>query len=104
MERTTATVVLAASAILILARVAKPLVMWKIILIGAMTAFLALSLTVDPLRNYFELVDPPRSTLIMMGIVIAATGALLPAVWRLGNHTVGWGERLHHRRRAGTVA
>ena len=98
-ERTTATVVLASCAILILARVAKPLVMWKIVLIAAMSAFLALTLIIEPLRNYFELVDPPRATLIMMGIVIAATGVLLPLVWRLGDAAVAWGEGMLHRRR-----
>ncbi len=99
-ERTTATIVLASCAILILARVAKPLVMWKIVLIAAMTAFLALTLIADPLRNYFELVDPPRGTLIMMGVVVAATGLLLPLVWRVGDRAVAWGEKVLDRRRS----
>ncbi|MEO7398542.1 MAG: HAD-IC family P-type ATPase [Ilumatobacteraceae bacterium] len=98
-ERTTATVVLAASAILILARVARPLAMWKIGLILAMTAFLALTLVLPPLRRYFELVDPPRATLIMMGVVIATTGVMLPVVWRLGDALVGWAETVVQGRR-----
>jgi cation-transporting ATPase E len=92
-ERTVATVVLASSAILVLARVAKPLVAWKIALVAAMAAFLGLALVLDPLRNYFVLVDPPSGTIIMMAVVIAATGLLLPVVWRLGDRVVGWGER-----------
>lgn len=98
MERTTATIVLASCAILILARVARPLAMWKIGMIAVMTAFLALTLILDPLRDYFELVDPPRGTLIMMAIVIAATAVLLPVVWKLGERAVGWGETIIDRR------
>ena len=97
-ERTVATVVLAASAILVLARVARPLVSWKIALITAMAAFLGLALVLRPLRNYFVLVDPPSSTTIMMAVVIAATGLVLPAVWRLGDRVIGWSERLVMRR------
>jgi cation-transporting ATPase E len=92
-ERTVATVVLAASAILVLARVARPLAAWKMALIAAMAAFLGLALVLDPLRNYFVLVDPPSGTIVMMAVVIAATGLSLPAVWRLGDRLIGWGER-----------
>ena len=92
-ERTVATIVLASSAILVLARVAKPLAMWKMILIAAMAAFLGLALVFRPLRNYFVLVDPPSGTIIMMAIVIGATGLLLPLVWRLGDWSVGAAER-----------
>ena len=92
-ERTTATIVLAASAILVLARVAQPWRAWKIALISVMTAFLALTLLVDPLRDYFDLKDPPRGVLIMMGVVIAATGLLLPLVWRAAEVVIAWGER-----------
>ena len=92
-ERTVATIVLAASAILVLARVARPLVMWKMGLVLAMAAFLALALLVQPLKNYFLLVDPPSGMLIMMAVTIVATGLLLPLVWRLGDRVVGWGEQ-----------
>ena len=91
-ERTVATVVLAACAVLILARVARPLAMWKVMLIAAMAAFLALALLFDPLRDYFALSDPPSGTLIMMAVVVGATGVLLPLVWRLGNVVIGWAE------------
>jgi hypothetical protein len=72
--------------------------MWKIGLIVAMAAFLALALLLDPLRNYFALVDPPSGMIVMMGVVVAATGALLPAVWKLGDRAVGWFERRIARR------
>ena len=91
-ERTVATVVLAACAVLILARVARPLAMWKVMLIAAMAAFLALALLFDPLRDYFALSDPPSGTLIMMAVVVGVTGVLLPLVWRLGNVVIGWAE------------
>ncbi len=92
-SRTVATIVLAASAVLVLARVARPLVSWKLVLITAMSAFLALALLFPPLRDYFKLVLPPSGTLVMMAIVVAVTGLLLPVVWRLGDHVVGWGEQ-----------
>ena len=95
-SRTVATVVLAATAILVLARVARPLVMWKVGLVAAMAGFLALALIFRPLRDYFKLVDPPRGTLVMMALVIAAAGLLLPFVWRLGDRVVAWGERHLH--------
>ncbi|MCU1388374.1 MAG: metal transporter ATPase [Ilumatobacteraceae bacterium] len=101
-ERTVATVVLASSAILVLARVAQPWVMWKMGLIAAMAAFLALALIFDPLSNYFKLVDPPSGTIIMMIVVIVATGLLLPIVWRLGDRLVGVGEK-HLQRRERTA-
>ncbi|MCU1395903.1 MAG: metal transporter ATPase [Ilumatobacteraceae bacterium] len=99
-QRTVATVVLAASAILVLARVARPLVMWKMVLVAAMAAFLALALYLDPLSNYFVLVHPPSGMVIMMAVVIVATGVLLPWVWRLGDWVVGQGERRLDSRRA----
>jgi cation-transporting ATPase E len=91
-QKTVATVVLAACAILVLARVARPLVMWKLGLVIAMAAFLALALVFEPLRNYFALDEPPSGMLIMMTIVVGSTAVLLPYVWRLGDRVVGWGE------------
>ena len=92
MEQTTATLVLAACAVLVLARVARPLVAWKIGLIATMALFLGLTMVLEPLRDYFALVEPPRGTVSMMGIVIAITAVLLPIVWRLCDRLIGWGE------------
>jgi cation-transporting P-type ATPase E len=92
-EKTTATIVLASSAILVLARVARPWAAWKLAMISVMTAFLALTLIINPLRDYFDLKDPPRGVLIMMAIVIAITGVLLPLVWRAADVVIAWGER-----------
>jgi cation-transporting ATPase E len=104
-ERTTATLVLAASAVLVLARVARPLVAWKVALIATMAAFLGLTMVFEPLRDYFELVDPPRGTLVMMAIVVAITAVLLPLVWRLCDRVIAWGEaRLGARRAARPAA
>ena len=91
-ERTTATIVLAACAVLVLARVARPLRPWKVALIASMAVFLALTMVVEPLREFFELVEPPKETIIMMAIVIAITGVLLPVVWRVGDRVITWGE------------
>ena len=92
-ERTTATLVLASCAILVLARVARPLQPWKVLLIAAMVAFLTLTTVFDPLRDYFEIVDPPRDTMLIALALIAATAVLLQPVWLLGDKVVGWGER-----------
>ncbi|MGD9702048.1 MAG: HAD-IC family P-type ATPase [Acidimicrobiia bacterium] len=91
-ERTTATLVLAASAVLVLVRVARPIRAWKIGLIAVMATFIGLTMVLPPLRRYFELVDPPNETLMMMAVVVGATAALLPAVWRLGDRVISWGE------------
>ena len=48
----------------------------------------------DPLRDYFEIVDPPRDTMLMALAVIAATALLMQPVWWLGDRVVGWGERM----------
>jgi cation-transporting ATPase E len=92
-ERTTATLVLASSAIIVLARVARPLQPWKVLLIGLMATFLALTTVFDPLRDFFEIVDPPRDTMLMALAVIAATAVLMQPVWLLGDRVVAWGER-----------
>ena len=104
-ERTTATLVLAASAVLVLARVARPLRPWKVALIVAMAAFLAGCMVIAPLREFFELVDPPRDTVIMMLVVVGITGLLLPVVWRLGDVVITWAEqRWSERHTAGGPA
>ena len=91
---------LAASAVLVLARVARPLVAWKIALIVAMAVFLGLTMVFEPLRDYFELVDPPRDTMLMALAVIAATAVLMQPVWVLGDRVVAWGERTFATRSA----
>jgi hypothetical protein len=73
--------------------VARPLQPWKVLLIGLMATFLALTTVFDPLRDYFEIVDPPRDTMLMAIAVIVATAVLLQPVWRLGDRIVAWGER-----------
>ena len=92
-ERTTATLVLASSAIIVLTRVARPLQPWKVLMIVLMATFLALTLIVDPLRDFFELVVPPRDTMLMAGVVIAATAMLLQPFCVLGDRIISWGEQ-----------
>ena len=99
-ERTTATLVLAASAVLVLARVARPIRMWKVVLIAAMAAFLALCTALEPLRKYFELDDPPAGTMWTILVIVAITGLLLPAVWRLGDRSVAVAEGWYHSRQS----
>ncbi|HRE00751.1 MAG TPA: hypothetical protein PLV68_05595, partial [Ilumatobacteraceae bacterium] len=103
MARTTATIVLAACAILILVRVARPFAVWKIALVTIMAVFIALTMIVPFLRDFFEIVMPPSGTVVMMTVVVAITAALLPVVWRVGERAVGWGEQVLQRRREGRV-
>jgi hypothetical protein len=66
-----------------------------------MAVFLGLTMVVEPLRDYFELVDPPRATLVMMAIVVASIALLLPLVWRLCDRLIAAVEgRLQTRRAA----
>jgi cation-transporting ATPase E len=102
-ERTTATLVLAASAVLVLARVARPLVPWKVALITSMASFLALSMVFPPLRHYFDLVLPTRPVVIWMVVIVAAEAVALPLVWRLADRVVGRFEKWHDGRPA-TIA
>ncbi len=97
-ERTTATLVLASSAVLVLVRVARPIRAWKVALIVCMASFVGLCMVVPFLRHYFDLVDPPAGTVVMMVVVVAVTGALLPLVWRLGDRVVAHGEHVVGRR------
>ncbi len=97
-ERTVATLVLASSAVLVLAKVARPWRAWKIALISSMAAFVGLCVIFPPLRNYFALVDPPARTMVMVGVVVLITGLLLPLVWRLGDAVVARGEQWQESR------
>ncbi len=92
-ERSTATLVLAASAIIVLARVARPLRPWKVGLIVAMATFLTLVTIIEPLREFFEIHDPPAGTMTMAVVVVAATAVLVQPVWQIGDRLVGWGEQ-----------
>jgi cation-transporting ATPase E len=97
-QRTTATLVLAASAVIVLAKVAWPWRAWKVGLVIAMGVFIALCTVVPFLRDYFALVDPPAATMVMIGVTVAVTAAALPVVWRLADLAIRAGEHIHGQR------
>jgi cation-transporting P-type ATPase E len=77
-QRTAASLVLGACALVVLATVARPLKRWKLVLIAVMAAFLSLTLVVDPLERYFELVTPQTSVVVAMLIAIGGAIVALP--------------------------
>jgi cation-transporting P-type ATPase E len=89
-ERTAASLVLGACALVVLATVARPLKRWKVILISAMAAFLALTLVIGPLERYFELVDPPRTIVVAMATTVGAAIVALPFAITLADRVIAW--------------
>ena len=78
--QTAATLVLASVAIIVLARIARPLAVWKVGLVIAMAAFIGSAIVVAPLRHYFELDMPPTSVRWFMAAMVAlAALAMKPA-------------------------
>ena len=83
-ERTTATLVLAASAVLVLVRVARPLVAWKIGLIVAMAAFLGLTMMLDAAARLLRARRPAARDADHDGASSSpSTALLLPVVWKV---------------------
>ncbi|HWC11278.1 MAG TPA: hypothetical protein VG455_08660, partial [Acidimicrobiales bacterium] len=75
--RTTATIVLLAVGLNFLLRLARPLTVWRRLLVGALALSYVASLTVPPLTEFFALNMPPPI------VVLAALGAASIALWAL---------------------
>jgi cation-transporting P-type ATPase E len=88
-ERTAASLVLGACALVVLATVARPLTRWKIGLIAVMATFLALTLVIGPLERYFELVDPPRDIVVAMVAAVGVAIVALPFAIGLADRVIG---------------
>ncbi|MDO5747515.1 MAG: HAD-IC family P-type ATPase [Actinomycetaceae bacterium] len=59
---TAATLTLAAVAIMVLAVLSRPLLSWRGVLVAAMAGSISLAILITPLRHFFELSIPSRST------------------------------------------
>jgi cation-transporting ATPase E len=78
--QTAATLVLASVAIIVLARVARPIAAWKVGLVVVMAAFVGSAIVVGPVREYFELDMPSGSVVWFMAVmVVVAAVAMRPA-------------------------
>ena len=75
--RTTATMVLLAVGLGLLLRLARPLTLWRRLLVGALALSYLAALTVPPLTEFFALNMPPPV------VVLAALGAASMALWAL---------------------
>jgi cation-transporting ATPase E len=84
-ERTTAVLVLAGVSLLVVIRTARPFVLWKAVLVGAMGALLVVAIVTPVGRDYFELHLPDAAT------VWIAAGLVATSAWLLVLAAVGLG-------------
>ena len=88
-DRTTAVITLSATALWVLALVARPYTWWRITLVAAMAAGMVLALTIPASRTFFELRQHElASDLIGLGIA-ACAGVLLTVFLALTHHLPG---------------
>ncbi len=76
-SRTTATMVLLVVGLGLLLRLARPLTVWRRVLVGALALSYVAALTIPPLTEFFALNMPPPI------VVLAALGAASMALWAL---------------------
>jgi cation-transporting ATPase E len=101
--RTLATGVLFSIGLAVLAILARPLTLWRWVLIGSMAAAFVLALTVPPAREFFAL-DLPDVLVVFAGIgVVAVAWALLEVGWRL-SHWLGRKRPPHDARSSSTAS
>jgi cation-transporting ATPase E len=82
-ERTTAVLVLAGVSLLVVIRTARPFVMWKAVLVGAMGAGLLAAIVTPFGRDYFEL-DLPTAPMMWLVAALVAVSAWLLVVAAVG--------------------
>jgi cation-transporting ATPase E len=76
-ERTAAALALTGAALVVLIRTARPFVLWKGILVGAMVGIVFLAIVTPAGRRYFDLHLPPGPILaVVAGLVAIAAGLL----------------------------
>jgi membrane-associated phospholipid phosphatase len=78
--RSTATIVLFATGVVILAAIASPLTALRMWLVSAMIGAFVAVLAIPPLRTFFALSIPP--TIVWLGTIVLAVGAT-PLIWWL---------------------
>jgi cation-transporting P-type ATPase E len=76
-DRTTAVITLSATALWVLALVARPYTWWRVALVAAMAAGMVLALTIPVSRTFFDLRDPGLATDLIALAIAAGAGAVL---------------------------
>lgn len=102
--RTTATFVLLTIGLWVLMILARPLTVWRVLLIGAMIGTAALVLAVPTGRDFFALELPPGEVLAQAVIIAVSAAALLEIGWRYRGAVTATGRRVTTRFRSSRAA
>ena len=79
-ERTAAALALTGAALVVLIRTARPFVMWKGVLVGAMGGIVFVAIVTPAGRNYFDLDLPPAPVLWVVAGIVAIAAWLLTMI------------------------
>ena len=88
-DRTTAVITLSATALWVLALVARPYTWWRIALVAAMAAGMVLALTIPVSRTFFDLRDPGLATALIALAIAACAGIVLTVFLALTHRLPG---------------
>jgi len=88
-DRTTAVIALSATALWVLALVARPYTWWRIALVAAMAAGMVLALTIPVSRTFFDLSDLDLATDLIALAIAAGAGAVLTVFLALTHRLPG---------------
>jgi cation-transporting ATPase E len=79
-ERTAAALALTGAALVVLIRTARPFVLWKALLVGAMVGIVFLAIVTPAGRKYFDLHLPPAPIMWVVGGLVAIAAWLLTMI------------------------
>jgi cation-transporting ATPase E len=88
-DRTTAVITLSATALWVLALVARPYTWWRIALVAAMAAGMVLALTIPVSRTFFDLRDLNLATDLIALAIAAGAGTVLTVFLALTHRLPG---------------
>ena len=88
-DRTTAVITLSATALWVLALVARPYTWWRVALVAAMAAGMVLALTIPVSRTFFDLRDPGLATDLIALAIAACAGIVLTVFLALTHRLPG---------------
>ena len=88
-DRTTAVITLSATALWVLALVARPYTWWRVALVAAMAAGMVLALTIPVSRTFFDLRDPGLATDLIALAIAACAGTVLTVFLALTHRLPG---------------
>jgi len=90
-DRTTAVITLSATALWVLALVARPYTWWRVALVAAMAAGMVLALTIPVSRTFFDLRDPGLAS-DLIALAIAACAGIVLTVFLAFTHRLPGGK------------